>query len=423
MQADRPRDLRGIAAWCLYDWANSAFNTVIGTFVFSVYFARGVYGDETGGSAVWAYALAAAGFAIVLLSPVLGAVADRVGRRKPWIAVFTLLTVIPTAMLWWAMPAQDAVAYTLICVVLATIAFELGVVFYNAMLPGVAPRGMIGRVSGWGWGVGYFGGLACLAVALVGFVQTDEPWFGVGTESAANIRATAPLVAVWVAVFAVPLFLFTPDEPSRGIGLGQAVREGLRQLAATARNVGQYANILRYLIASAIYRDGMNTLFAVGGLYAAGVFGMDFAEIMIFAIALNVTAGLGSVAFAWIDDWIGSKRTVVYSLIGTIATGLPILLIEDKGWFFALAVILGIFVGPVQAASRSMMARLAPDTIRTEMFGLYALSGKAVAFLGPLCYGLATDAFGTQRAGMASVLAFFTIGLIGLYWVKEERAG
>ncbi|MGE4218701.1 MAG: MFS transporter [Alphaproteobacteria bacterium] len=422
MQADRPRDLRGIAAWCLYDWANSAFNTVIGTFVFSVYFARGVYGDETAGSAVWAYALAAAGFAIVLLSPVLGAVADRVGRRKPWLAAFTLLTVLPTAMLWWAMPTPDAVVYTLACVILSTIAFELGVVFYNAMLPGVAPRGMIGRVSGWGWGVGYFGGLACLAVALVGFVQTDTPWFGVGKEAAAHIRATAPLVAVWMAVFALPLFLFTRDEPSTGIGLGQAMRQGLRQLAATARDVRHYANILRYLIASAIYRDGMNTLFAVGGLYAAGVFGMDFAEIMIFAIALNVTAGLGSVAFAWIDDWIGSKRTIVVSLIGTIATGLPILLIEDKGWFFALAVILGIFVGPVQAASRSMMARLAPDAIRTEMFGLYALSGKAVAFLGPLCYGLATDAFATQRAGMATVLAFFAIGLIGLYWVKEERA-
>lgn len=421
MTHDRPDRAHGIAAWCLYDWANSAFNTVIGTFVFSVYFARGVYGDETAGSAVWAYALAAAGLAIVLLSPVLGAVADRVGRRKPWLALFTLLAVIPTAMLWWAMPTQDAIVYTLACVILATIAFELGIVFYNAMLPTVAPPRMIGRVSGWGWGVGYFGGLACLAVALVGFVQTDTPWFGVGNEDAAHIRATAPLVAAWMAAFSLPLFLFTRDEPSTGIGLAQAARDGLRQLVATARDARRYANIARYLVASAIYRDGMNTLFAVGGLYAAGVFGMDFAEIMIFAIALNVTAGLGSVAFAWADDWIGSKRTIVLSLIGTIATGLPILLIEDKGWFFALAVMLGIFVGPVQAASRSMMARLAPPAIRAEMFGLYALSGKAVAFMGPLCYGLATDAFGTQRAGMASVLAFFTIGLIGLYWVKEER--
>ena len=410
---------RAVFSWCLYDWANSAFNTVIGTFVFSVYFARGIYGDETAGSAVWGFALGAAGLGVALLSPVLGAIADNSGRRKPWLAVLVALTLLPTAALWYAAPDKSMVPFALACVIVATIAFELANVFYNAMLEGVAPPGMIGRVSGWAWGLGYAGGLGCLVVALLGFVQPDAPWFGLSKEGAENIRATAVLVALWFGVFSLPLFLYTPDLPATGIPVRQAVTRGLAQLAQTLRDVRRYGDIVRFLIASALYRDGLATLFAMGGLYAAGTFGMEFEEILIFAIGLNVTAGLGAFGFAWLDDAAGSKRTVFVALVGLIGFATAVLLVTDKTVFIALALGLGIFVGPAQAASRSLMARLSPNELETEMFGLYAFAGKSVAFLGPVLFGIATEAFDSQRAGMATILLFFVAGGAVLTTVRE----
>ena len=424
-----PRRPAGVFAWCLYDWANSAFNTVIGTFVFSLYFARSIYGDPAGdgcgedpaGSALWATAIGLSGLAVAVLSPVLGSIADRSGRRKPWIAVFVTLTVVPTALLWFAEPSPDFIVYTLVLVVLASIAFELSGVFYNAMLATVAPPGMIGRVSGWAWGLGYIGGLACLAVALFGFVGLGggTGLLGLPTENAENVRATALLVAGWFALFALPMFLLTPDEPSAGIGLGTAVRQGLATLANTLREVRRYAVIVRFLIASALYRDGLATLFAVGGLYAGCTFGMGFDQIIIFAIGLNVTAGLGAAGFAFVDDRIGSKPTILIALAGLIGFGVPLLLISDPWTFIGLALGLGLFVGPAQAASRALMARLAPPHMETEMFGLYALTGKSIAFLGPLLFGAATAWTGSQRVGMATIVLFFLAGGALLLTVRE----
>ena len=410
---------RAVFSWCLYDWANSAFNTVIGTFVFSVYFARGIYGDETAGSAVWGFALGAAGLAVALTSPVLGAIADRGGARKPWLGIFVALTLLPTALLWFATPDRSMVPFALACMVVASVAFELANVFYNAMLEDVAPPGKIGRVSGWAWGLGYAGGLGCLVVALVGFIQPEQPLFGLSTEEAENIRATAILVALWFGLFAIPLFVFTPDQPATGLPIRKVVIAGLAQLVQTLRDVRRYGDIVRFLIASALYRDGLATLFAMGGLYAAGTFGMDFEEILIFAIGLNVTAGLGAFGFAWLDDALGSKKTVFLALVGLIGFGTATLLISDKTVFIALALGLGIFVGPAQAASRSLMARLSPNEMETEMFGLYAFSGKSVAFIGPLAFALATEAFDSQRAGMATIMVSFLLGGAVLAFVRE----
>lgn len=399
-----------ILGWCLYDWANSAFNTVIGTFVFSVYFARGIYGDETSGSALWALAIGLSGIVVAVLSPVLGAVADRTGRRKPWLAVFVTVTAVATALLWFAAPERAYIAYALTLVVIASIAFELANVFYNAMLPVVAPTGFAGRVSGWGWGLGYMGGLACLVIALLALVQPAEPWFGIGKENAANIRATSVLAAIWFVAFAVPLFALTRDTAATGIGLRRAVGEGLAQLRQTLVDVRRHRQIVRFLIASALYRDGLATLFAVGGLYAAGTFGMSFEQILVFAIGLNVTAGMGAALFSFIDDAIGSRFTVLIGLTGLIVLGIPVLLIADARWFIALALGLGLFVGPVQAASRTLMVRLAPPAMTAEMFGLYALTGKSIAFLGPIAFAILTELFDSQRAGMASVIAFLAVG-------------
>jgi UMF1 family MFS transporter len=415
-------DRRAVAAWCLYDWANSAYNTVITTFIFSVYFTRSVAGDEVLGTAAWSRMMALAGFAVAILSPVLGAVADRTGRRKPWLALFTALTVAFTAALWWVTPQPSSMTLALVAVGLGTIAFELANVFYNATLPAVAPPAMFGRVSGWGWGTGYFGGLACLIVALFGFVKSEAPVFGLfSTVDQENVRATALLVAVWFGAFSIPLFLWVPDEPATGRSLGQAVREGLATLGRTIREARKYREIVRFLVASALYRDAINTITAFGGIYAAGTFGMSFEEIVLFAIALNVVAGLGAVGFAWIDDWIGARLTILISVAGLIVSGVPLLLVSDKQWFWVLALGLGLFFGPAQAAGRSMMARLSPPHMQGEMFGLYGLSGRVVGFFGPLALGWATEIFASQRAGMASIMVFFALGFVVMLGVREPH--
>lgn len=413
---------RGIAAWCLYDWADSSFNTVIGTFVFSVYFARGIFGDETQGAALWGYAMAAAGLAIAVASPVLGAIADRAGPRKPWIAAFMAVTTGATALLWFAEPEPSFTAYALVLAGIATVAHALGGVFYNAMLPDVAPPDMAGRVSGWGWGLGYVGGLGALAVCLVLLVMPEPPLFGLDAERAEPVRATTLVVAAWFLVFALPMLIWTPDRPSAALGFRGAVRAGLQQLVQSLRALPGRPQLLVFLIASALYRDGLATLFTVGGLYAAGTFNMDFQQILIFAIGLNVTAAAGAAGFAAVNDRIGSRPTVLAGLAGLIATGLPLLLVTEWTTFVALALVLGLFVGPTQSASRVLMAKLAPPAMMTEMFGLYAMTGKAIAFLGPLGFALLTDLFASQRAGLSVILAMWLAGALLLLAVREPEA-
>lgn len=411
----------GAAAWCLYDWAMSAFNTVVGTFVFSVYFTRAVAPDEIAGTALWGRALAVSGVAVLVLGPVLGAVADRGGPRKPWLAALTLVTVAATAALWTVRPDPAYVTAALVLVAVASTAFDLSGVFYNAMLPSVAPARMLGRVSGWGWGLGYLGGLGSLVLCLVLLIRPEAPLFGLLDRGASeHLRATGPAVALWFAVFALPLFLLSPDRPGAGVPAARAVREGLAQLRATlARLLARDRNTALFLASSAVYREGLNTLFAFGGIYAAGTFGMTFDDLVVFAIGLNVSSAAGAALFAFADDRVGSKPTAMAALVGLIAVGVPVLLVTDVGWFQALAVGLGLFVGPAQAASRTLMARLSAPGTETEMFGLYNLTGRAVGFVGPLALGLATELSGSQRVGMATIVAMFAIGAAGLAFVRE----
>jgi UMF1 family MFS transporter len=412
---------RAIFSWCLYDWANSAYPTVVTTFIFATYFTTAVAETPEAGTAAWGYAVGAAGLVVALFSPVLGAIADSGGRRKPWLAVLTATGVLTTALLWFTLPDTADIMWALVLVVLATIAFEFGMVFYNAMLPDIAGPDRVGRVSGWGWGLGYVGGLSCLVIALFGFVKTDTPLFGISTEDAAHVRAVVVLAAAWFGLFSLPLFLFTPDRPSAGRGAARAVREGLATLRATLRDIRDHATIMRFLVAHMLYADGLVTLFAVGGIYAAGTFGMDFGEVIQFGIALNVTAGLGALAFGWADDRIGAKPVIVISLAALMGLGAGALIVESKTAFWIIGMALGVFVGPAQSASRSLMARLAPQDMRTEMFGLYALSGKATAFMGPIAFGSATVFFDSQRAGMATILIFLAAGLLLLIPVREPR--
>jgi UMF1 family MFS transporter len=411
----------GLASWCLYDWANSAFPTIVTTFVFSVYFTRAVAEDPVDGAVQWSHSVTAAALAVVLGAPALGAIADGLGRRKPWLLAFTALTVLGTLALWLVKPSPSYLLVGQVLYAAAATSFGFAMVFYDAMLRSIAPPGYIGRLSGWGWALGYAGGLASLVLALVFLVNADPPPFGLARESYEHVRATNVLAAVWFALFAIPIFLFTPDRPSTGASVRDAVQTGLRSLATTMRHLLANRTIARFLLAHMFYTNGLNTLFAFGGIYAAGTFQMSFAEVLIFGIALNVTAGVGAAGFAWVDDLIGSKKTVLIALSALSALGLALVLVEAKPVFFVLGCLLGIFVGPVQAAGRALMARLAPKELETQAFGLYELAGKVTVFVGPLLLGLATDFFRSQRVGMSTILLFFVAGIIILLPLREPR--
>ncbi|MDH3658848.1 MAG: MFS transporter [Alphaproteobacteria bacterium] len=412
------RPARGQFAWALYDWANSAFSAVIVTFVFATYFSQAIAVDPVTGTSQWGRAMTVSALLAAVLGPTLGAIADAGGRRKPWIFSFTWLCVVATALLWYAAPSSDWVLYTLVLVVIANVGLDMAGVFYNAMLNDLVPKERMGRLSGWAWGLGYFGGLCCLTIALFAFVQTETPLFGLDKDQAEHARATGPLVALWLALFSLPLFLLTPDRRSSGKPALTAIRQGLGQLRQTISHIRRYRTVGQFLLARMLYIDGLNTLFAFGGIYAAGTFGMELAEVITFGILLNVTGGIGAFGFAWLDDWFGSKRVILIALVGLMICGLLAVVTTSVTVFWIVGGLLGLFVGPTQAASRTLMAKLAPPAQQTEMFGLYALSGKVTAFLGPLVLSVVTAWAGNQRAGMATILAFFIAGFLLLAWLK-----
>ncbi|MBM3546542.1 MAG: MFS transporter [Alphaproteobacteria bacterium] len=416
-----PASKPALGAWCLFDWANSAYFTVIVTFVFATYFTEAVATDPTAGTVQWGHATSVAGLLTALLAPILGAVADQGRGRKLWAILFSLLCIFCTALLWQVRPMTSDVTMALSLVVVATLGAEFALVFYNAMLPGLVPSERLGRMSGFGWGIGYLGGLGCLAVALVGFVQTDTPWFGVGKEQAAHIRATAPMVALWYLAFLLPFAFLTPDAPGRGYPPSTAIKIGLGQLGRTLKEARQQPDLWRFLLANMLYTDGLTTLFAFGGIYAAGTFGFTFAEVIQFGIALNVTAAIGAVAFGWVDDRMGAKTAIAAGLLGLLVCGAVVLVSSSKLVFWIAALLIGLFLGPVQAASRTWMARYAPEERRAELFGLMALSGKATAFLGPLLLAEITRATGSQRWGMAIILVFFAVGLALLASIRDPQ--
>jgi MFS transporter, UMF1 family len=407
---------RAVWSWCLYDWANSPFVTLITTFVFSAYFAQVVAANPNEGAASWGFAMGTAAIVIALLSPPLGAIADKAGARKPWLAALTLIIALGSAALWWAKPG--AVTLSLVTVAVAVIAFEISMAFYNAMLPGIVRPSHLGRVSGWGWGIGYLGGLACLVLALVVFIQPAVAPFGLDKASYEHIRATNVVVAVWTVIFALPLFLFVPDQKPTGEPIGRVVSGGLKELVRTIREVRKYRDIVRFLVARLLFMEGINTVFLFGGIIAGTLFGMTQAEIILFGIALNVAAAAGAFGFGWMDDKVGSKPTMLLAVFAIAGFTAALLFVHSKTWFWILGLSISIFFGPVQAAARSMMARMAPPEKETEMFGLLALSGKAIAFLGPVMVSTVIALTGDQRLGMATLVPFMVAGGLILLTVK-----
>ena len=410
---------QNVFVWSLYDFANSAFTTLVVTFIYAAYFTKAIAENEIIGTALWSRAVSLTAIIVAIASPIMGVIADKANLRKTFLTVMTYISIFGSIMLYFAMPGEVMKALTWF--VIANIGFELGGVFYNAYLPEIAPENKIGRVSGYGWSFGYVGGLLCLVIALIGFVNPEIPWFGFSKIAGENFRATNILVAVWFGIFSLPMILILKTKPKENNTKSKFnIFSGMNELVHTFREIKKYKQVVKFLLARMIYNDGLVTIFAFGGIYASGTFGFSFEEIMIFGIVLNVTAGIGAFIFGFMDDKLGGKITIQITLIALIFAGLLAIFAQSKLYFWIAGILVGIFSGPNQAASRSLMGRFTPSSKENEFYGFFAFSGKMTAFIGPLFLGILTELFDSQRAGVSIVVVLFILGLFLLRSVNEK---
>jgi len=443
---------RGIWGWMLFDWAAQPFFTVVTTFVFGPYFVSRLTSDPVSAQAAWSNMATISSIVIAILSPVLGSIADQSGPRKPWIAFFAAIKITSVALLWFAAPGSPII-WPLAFMIFASIAAEFSTVFNDSMMPRLVSANEVGRISNIAWGLGYLGGMIVL-IAVVTLLAANPdtgvtligmpPLFGLDPHLGEDARITGPISALWYLVFILPMFLFTPDA-GKGVPLGKAVRSGLRELSGTLRELKRRTGIAKFLVARMLYQDGVNGLLILGGTFAAGMFGWATIEIGIFGIILNVVAIFSCIAAGWLDRFLGSKGVVVISLVlliiatlGIISTGpgfvffglLP-LSTEDGGGLFGTAaekayilfgLLIGIAFGPVQASSRSYLARSVSLSEAGRYFGIYALSGRATSFMATLFFSMATYASGSARLGMSTLIIFLAAGL-ALLLVTPYPAG
>ena len=408
-----------IISWMMYDFANSSFANNVTTFIYAAFFTKVIAENEIIGTALWSRGVGIIMLVVAMLSPPLGALSDQGGYRKRFLIFFTFLAVIFTTLLYF--PQQGQATYALTLYIIACICFEMGIVFYNAFLPDIAPPERIGRISGQAWGVGYFGGLLSMAVLMVGFVSAETPWFGLTKETHAHIRATNIGVAIWFAIFSLPALFYLPKTPARQTDDKLSLAASYRRILQTFRELQRYREIFKLLLARLVYNDGLITVFAFGGIYAAGTFGFTFEEVLFFGIIVNIAAGIGAWCFGYLDDRLGGKLTIQITLVGFVIAAIIAVVPQEKIWFWIAGLLVGLFAGPNQSASRSLMGRFVPQNKETEFYGFYAFSGKATAFLGPLLMGVITQASGSQRYGMATVGLFFIIGGLLLRTVDEQK--
>ena len=409
-------------SWACFDFANSAHSTLILTFVYNTYFAKALAPSESDGTRLWGNAVAVASVAIALLSPALGAVADAYGWKKRFMTATIALACGATAALYFPVKGETTSALWFFAVSL--VATELSIVFNNAFLPEIAPKERHGKVSGLAFALGYAGGLLCLFIGLIGFLpESPKPiWFGLARDGGQNVRATCGLAAVWFAVFSIPMLLWVKERrsPKPSDGIHVIVRRSFARLGETFRHLRDYKQLFWLLVARLFYNDGLVTIFTFGGIYATVEFGFTFADLMRFGIALNVCSMLGAFAFSFIEDRIGSRTTILLSLLFLAGATVAALFVETKSAFWACAIAIGLFLGPNQSASRAYLSRLTPQEKANEFFGFFAFSGKATAFMGPLLYGQMTGAFDSQRAGLAVIPVLLLVGLGIVLWKTKN---
>ena len=414
---------RVVLAWGLWDWGSSAYSAVITSFVFGPYIVRGVVGDaQPGGLSAntWlGISSAAAGLLIALIAPITGQRADAGGHRKRSLAIWSALVIAVMLCMYTVKNEPGYLWIALVLLAAGAVFQEFAVVSYNAMLPQVSTPENIGRVSGFGWSMGYVGGIFLLIICYVGFIAPEVGWFGVTSAGGLNIRAIAVFSAVWFAVFAIPVLLAVAEKPPgpkrRRVSFFASYPLLVNDIKALFR---RDRNAVYFLIASALYRDGLAAIFSFGAILAVSVYGLAQSSVLIFGIAANIVAALGALGMGPVEDRIGPKKVIMISLVGLITTAIILLFAHGTTMFWIFGLILTLWVGPAQASSRSFMARVAPVGREGEMFGLYATTGRAASFLAPGLFALFSGLF-SDRIGIVGIALVLLGGALLLVRVKS----
>lgn len=420
-----------VLAWGFWDWGGAAFQAVILTFVFSVYLTDSVGADLPGGVSAtsWlGWSLGIAGVLVAVLAPVSGQRSDARGRRKRLLFVLSTATVVCMAALFFVKDDYHYLWLGLILLSVASVLFEVAQVPYTAMLRQVSTPDNLGRVSGFGWAMGYFGGIVLLLMCYFGFIDGDgdeRGLLGITTEDGLNIRLVALLAAVWFLVFSLPVLFAVPELPVTDPEAAAARAGYLESYRVLWRDVSELWRIDRrtvwFLVASALFRDGLAGVFTFGAVLAVTVYGISSADVLLFGVAANVVAALGAVVAGRVDDVLGPKLVIVVSLVSMIVAGLVLLAVSGPLMFWIFGLILCLFVGPAQSASRTFLTRIVPPGREGQMFGLYATTGRAVSFLAPSLFGLFVFLFDADRAGIIGIVLVLAAGLLALLRVAAPE--
>jgi len=402
--------------FALYDFANSAFTTIIITFIFSTYFAKQIAPNPVLGQSYWGWAIGFTGLLVALIGPLIGSFADKKNCTEFFIKLFTIICIILTSFLWFSKPSEKYLLYTLIIVALANFFYELSLIFYNSILKRISNSNNLGKSSGFSFALGYIGGILILIVCIKIFIDNDVLPFGLSKENSENIRATSIVVALWYLIFSIPFLFSLKKEIKNKIDRSS---NSIKKIKNLIWNKG-LNNLGKFLLARMLYADGLNAIIIMGGIFAVGVFNLEIKDLLVLSVLMNITAFIGAIIGGYANDKFSSKSVIIFSLLGLIFSSAIILFIKTKIFFLIFASINGLFIGPIQSASRVFITKSIDKNNQASGFGLFALSGKLTSFIGPLLVSTLTYISNSQRIGFSAAIILLLIGLLILLKVKKN---
>ena len=408
--------MKKVFNFALYDFANSAFTTIIITFIFSTYFAKQIAPNPVLGQSYWGWTIGFTGLLVALIGPLIGSFADKKNCTEFFIKLFTIICIILTSFLWFAKPSEKYLLYTLLVVASANFFYELSLIFYNSILKRISNSNNLGKSSGFSFALGYVGGILILIVCIKIFIDNDVLPFGLSKENSENIRATSIVVALWYLFFSIP-FLFSLKKKIKN------------KIEKSSNNIKKIKNLFwdkglnnlgKFLLARMLYADGLNAIIIMGGIFAVGVFNLEIKDLLVLSVLMNITAFIGAIIGGYANDKFSSKSVIIFSLLGLIFSSAIILFIKTKIFFLIFASINGFFIGPIQSASRVFITKSIDKNNQASGFGLFSLSGKLTSFIGPLLVSTLTYISNSQRIGFSAAIILLLIGLLILLKVKKN---
>ncbi len=408
--------MKKVFNFALYDFANSAFTTIIITFIFATYFAKQIAPNPVLGQSYWGWAIGITGLLVALIGPLIGSFADKKNCTEFFIKLFTIICIILTSFLWFAKPSEKYLLYTLLVVASANFFYELSLIFYNSILKRISNSNNLGKSSGFSFALGYIGGILILIICIKVFIDNEVLPFGLSKENSENIRATSIVVALWYLIFSIP-FLFSLKKKIKN------------KIERSSNNIKKIKNLFwdkglnnlgKFLLARMLYADGLNAIIIMGGIFAVGVFNLEIKDLLVLSVLMNITAFIGAIIGGYANDKFSSKSVIIFSLLGLIFSSAIILFIKTKIFFLIFASINGFFIGPIQSASRVFITKSIDENNQASGFGLFALSGKLTSFIGPLLVSTLTYISNSQRIGFSAAIILLLIGLLILLKVKKN---